>query len=125
MIYLILGKYLSEQGARSSAGGWNGDRYVYYESESNYLLIAKLNWDSRKDALEFYNSWYDFTKAWSTNQSLKLINIPLLQSNFPFRPRHRSLKVGDIYVFLKILKNETAIIETQDLNILKKVVKKI
>jgi hypothetical protein len=126
MIYLTLINYLSEQEARSSAEGWGGDRYTYYESEGNYLLIAKQNWDSRKDAFEFYNSWYNFTKAWSANQSLKPISTFLLQLNLPFQPYpHRSLKIGDTYIFLKMLRDETVIIETQDLNILKRVTRKI
>lgn len=125
MIYLVLSYHLSEEEARSSAEGWNGDRYAYYENESDYLLISKQRWDSREDALEFYNSWYNFTEAWSSNQHLKPIDAPLHKLGL-FPPRNeQSLKVGDTYVFFKRVRDETIVIETGNFDILKKAKRKI
>lgn len=41
--------------ARATASGWGGDRYVLFENESNErLLISVTEWDSERDATEFY-----------------------------------------------------------------------
>lgn len=47
---------LRENGApdyEAAAAGWDGGRYVYYESDASALMAVKTVWDSPEDATEF------------------------------------------------------------------------
>jgi hypothetical protein len=59
-ISTLLSNFLSDKGrAATAAAGWGGDRIAVFVDESAKLrtIVWKLNWDSEKDAEEFYREY--------------------------------------------------------------------
>lgn len=60
MVNTMMGHYLSNSTADRAAGGWGGDRYRYYNNETDHLSIFKIRWDDQGEADEFaniYSQW--------------------------------------------------------------------
>jgi len=53
-IFVTLRNHISESQARLASEGWGGDKLTYYEKGEDRLLIWRIDWDSVKDASEFY-----------------------------------------------------------------------
>jgi hypothetical protein len=60
MIYIMLDHYLSSVSAESAASGWGGDRFYYYQNETDFLSVFKIHWDSVGDANQFYNAYQNW-----------------------------------------------------------------
>lgn len=59
---LILSEYIGKKDARPAAAGWGGDQTVLYESKTGQLLLTHLSqWDTEKDASEFFSAYTDRT----------------------------------------------------------------
>lgn len=56
---IILAELIPKRRAEGAAAGWGGDRYCLYENASTgALLITQFtSWDSRADAVEFFNAY--------------------------------------------------------------------
>jgi hypothetical protein len=61
---LLLSEFIDKRKAQSAAEGWGGDKYATYENKAtNELLVAEFtNWDSVKDAEEFFNAYGERTE---------------------------------------------------------------
>ena len=57
--YLILDQFLKSAGeSRRAAAGWGGDRYAVYEdSRGQVVYVSMANWDTEKDAGEFFAAY--------------------------------------------------------------------
>lgn len=67
LIKTVLNEHITTKKAAEAAAGWGGDAYQYYEKDDQYLLIINTLWDSKKDATEFLEAYYDFTESWSND----------------------------------------------------------
>ena len=70
-------EYLSEEYSSQAATGWNGDKYVLYEKDNSPLLTFITEWDSRKDAREFFQNYLESVKIRYADKNLKIINEDL------------------------------------------------
>jgi hypothetical protein len=63
-LQLLLSEFIDKRKAKEAAEGWGGDHYATYENKTtNELLIAQFtNWDSVKDAEEFFNAYVERTE---------------------------------------------------------------
>lgn len=57
-IRLVLGSNLSKEDAKRAAEGWGGDYYLCSEHEGRKVLAFISEWDSRRDAAEFYRAYW-------------------------------------------------------------------
>jgi len=60
MIKIMLDNYISTNSAGTAAEGWGGDRFYFYENETDFLSVFKIEWDTISDADEFnttYHTW--------------------------------------------------------------------
>jgi hypothetical protein len=63
--YAVLGQLISEDEAKSVAGGWLADRYLLYERAGagvpqearQYTLVAQTRWSSAEVALTFFRDY--------------------------------------------------------------------
>ncbi|MHC1604655.1 MAG: hypothetical protein ACXQTP_01605 [Candidatus Methanofastidiosia archaeon] len=68
LLQIILDEYLDNQMAKTASAGWAGDVYGYYENDDTYLLIYVSQWDTLKDADEFFKAYYDNVEKWSPEE---------------------------------------------------------
>ena len=62
-IATVLGSYLEAQESAAAAAGWGGDRVVIVEGENKKQSVFwKMNWDSTKDANEFFEAYQTVLK---------------------------------------------------------------
>ena len=60
---IYLGAVLPEGRALSAAEGWGGDRYALFENErGSELMVMRFSWDTRADAVEFFQAYLDFVE---------------------------------------------------------------
>ncbi|MBI3652585.1 MAG: hypothetical protein HY231_16310 [Acidobacteria bacterium] len=73
---LLLGEFIDKAKARTAAAGWGGDHYATYENKtSNAVLVAQFtNWDSLKDAEEFFNAYSERTEKRYNSKSASFSN---------------------------------------------------
>ena len=55
---------LGQREAAIAAAGWGGDEYVVYSGpDGSYALVHRYEWDSLRDAEEFFEGFANFTEA--------------------------------------------------------------
>jgi hypothetical protein len=61
---VVLSEFIEKRRAIDAAAGWGGDQYVLYENKkSGAVLLAQFTtWDTRADAVEFFNSYAQRTE---------------------------------------------------------------
>ena len=67
MLRLFLNQHVPMAQARNAAEGWGGDAYAYYGSEEEYILVYVTAWDTRQDALEFFDTYASAIEAWGSD----------------------------------------------------------
>jgi len=72
IIKTILNQHINTGKAAEAAAGWGGDAYRYYEKGGHYLLFINTFWDTKRDATEFLEAYYNFTESWSNKDIRKI-----------------------------------------------------
>lgn len=72
VIKTFLKEHIDLEEASRAAEGWGGDAYGYYERGNEHLLILNTFWDTKEDAQEFCEAYYNFTVSWSEKNVKKI-----------------------------------------------------
>lgn len=77
-IFVLMEKYLNDKGSNyptTVAEGWDGDRVEFYINNhtDEYCLVWVSTWDSRKDAVEFFDAYVSLVPAKRGN-SISLVD---------------------------------------------------
>ncbi len=57
MIYTMLDNYIEQDKAVKGARGWGGDKLRYFENGTDFVSVFSIEWDTRGEALEFYETY--------------------------------------------------------------------